>query len=105
MLSSAPRGGDEPELAPDPVVDADEAGPRIDRSTGAPEWSDPGLELSAAVLGDDPDADLDASPDDEDGEPTGSPSEHVAVLRGRVLSLASLAVAGAAALVAVLSSR
>jgi hypothetical protein len=112
-LSAAAPGEPEPGLGPDPQAGGDELEPRLGRSPGADRWSDAGLELSAEAAGDDPDAELDASPDDEDDceddcddeEPAASPGEHVAVVRGKMLSLASLAVAGAAALVAVLSSR
>lgn len=125
----------EPEVATaiDDPDDADDAAdssveeycdaPSRDDAVGEPSvWTDlgaaPGVTLAApaltlaapalALAADDPEvdpADADADPEEDDGAEPPVEADHDRVRRGRLLSVVSLALASAAALVAVLSSR
>ena len=99
---ASPRTAEEPEPAcgaagADPVEPASQP----EASPAVSQWTQPAVTLPP----DDPDVELDAGDHDDSAEPTGAGDDHDRARRGRLLSLASLALAGAAALVAVLSSR
>jgi hypothetical protein len=113
-MAAPPDEADEPvpeSMAHAPEVVLPSTGPA---ASLAGTWADSGPD--AGLGGDDEDVDLDAGEDEDEDEhedeedgagdpPAVGLADHVAAQRGKLLSLASIAIAGAAALVAVLSSR
>ncbi|HET7753989.1 MAG TPA: hypothetical protein VFK85_08760 [Anaeromyxobacteraceae bacterium] len=87
------------------------AAPGVTLAAPALTLAAPALALAApalALAADDPEvdpADADADPEEDDGAEPPVEADHDRVRRGRLLSVVSLALASAAALVAVLSSR